>query len=139
MFIDASAVVAILHREPGSDELAKRLAASDKPPLFSPLARYEAVVSLARSRSGKHKAPDSDQFEAAKAAVDLFFQEARAKSVMISDTLGAGALAAAQSYGKAVGHEADLNFGDCFSYACAKGYRVALLYKGNDFSKTDLA
>jgi ribonuclease VapC len=29
--------------------------------------------------------------------------------------------------------------GDCFSYACAKAYRVPLLYKGNDFPQTDLA
>lgn len=138
MFIDASAVIAILNREPGSDELVKRLAASDKEALFSPLVRFEAVVGLARSRSGKHKTPDAEQIEAAAAAVDLFFAEARAKSVMISDTLGAGALKAAATYGKAVGHAADLNFGDCFSYACAKGYRAALLYKGDDFSNTDL-
>lgn len=139
MFIDASAVIAILNREPGSDELVKRLAASDKRPLFSPLSRFEAIVGLARSRSGNHKTPDAEQIDAAQAAVDLFFTEARAKSVMISDSLGTGALEAARTYGKAVGHEADLNFGDCFAYACAKGYRAALLYKGNDFAKTDLA
>lgn len=56
-----------------------------------------------------------------------------------SVTLGAGALEAARTYGKALGHEADLNFGDCFAYACAKGYWTALLYKGDDFAKTDLA
>lgn len=139
MFIDASAVISILNREAGSDELVKRLAASDKQALFSPLSRYEAVIGLARSRSGQHKAPDAAQIGAAQAAVDLFYSEAKAKSVMISDSLGAGAIKAAQTYGKAVGHEADLNFGDCFSYACAKGYAVALLYKGNDFAKTDLA
>lgn len=138
-FIDASAIIAILNREPGSDELVKRLAASDKPPLFSPLSRFEAVVGLARSRSGKHKAPDAEQIEAAEVAVDLFFREAQAKSVMISDSIGAGALKAARTYGKAVGHPADLNFGDCFAYACAKGYRAALLYMGRDFAETDLA
>ena len=37
------------------------------------------------------------------------------------------------------GHGAKLNLGDVFSYACAKAYRVPLLYKGNDFAKTDLA
>ncbi len=40
---------------------------------------------------------------------------------------------------EAVGHKADLNFGDCFAYACAKAHRLSLLYKGNDFSQTDLA
>lgn len=139
MFIDASAVIAILNREPGADELVKRLAASDRTPLFSPLSRFEAVVGLARSRSGKHRAPDAEQIEAARAAVDLLFSEARAQSVAISDSTGAGALEAARTYGKAVGHPADLNFGDCFAYACAKEHRAALLYKGDDFSRTDLA
>jgi len=46
---------------------------------------------------------------------------------------------AAWTYGKTVGHPAQLNFGDCYAYACAKAYRVGLLYKGNDFSETDLA
>ncbi len=31
-----------------------------------------------------------------------------------------------------------LNIGDCFAYAAAKGYRLSLIYKGNDFSQTDL-
>jgi ribonuclease VapC len=35
-------------------------------------------------------------------------------------------------------HPAELNFGDCFAYACARYYAVPLLYKGNDFSKTDI-
>jgi len=34
---------------------------------------------------------------------------------------------------------ADLNFGDCFSYPCAKVLDVALLYKGSDFTHADLA
>jgi len=36
-------------------------------------------------------------------------------------------------------HTAGLNFGDCFSYALAKSRGEVLLYKGNDFSKTDIA
>jgi ribonuclease VapC len=42
-------------------------------------------------------------------------------------------------YGRIVGHKAALNFGDCFAYACARAYRAPLLYKGEDFSHTDLA
>lgn len=41
--------------------------------------------------------------------------------------------------GKAVGHPADLNFGDCFAYACAKVAGVGLIHKGNDFARADLA
>ena len=36
-------------------------------------------------------------------------------------------------------HLAALNMGDCFAYACAKTNDATLLYKGDDFSHTDLA
>ncbi len=49
------------------------------------------------------------------------------------------ALDAATAYGKTVGYPADLNFGDCFAYACAKTEGLRLLYKGQDFAQTDLA
>ncbi len=44
-----------------------------------------------------------------------------------------------REYGKGTGHPAQLNFGDCFSYALAKAMDVPLLYKGTDFAKTDIA
>lgn len=37
-----------------------------------------------------------------------------------------------------MGHPAQLNYGDCFSYALAKDYRLPLLFKGEDFSHTDV-
>ena len=138
MFIDASAVVAILKREPDYDDLLKLLAASPTNALFSPLSRFEAIVSLARAGSGQHYAASSKQIEAAKAAVDLLMADLGAESVSITDALGEGALSAAQTYGRAVGHPAGLNLGDCFAYACAREHRVGLLYKGDDFARTDL-
>ncbi len=42
------------------------------------------------------------------------------------------------AFGKGSGHPAGLNFGDVFSYALAKVRRVPLLFKGNDFSQTDI-
>jgi ribonuclease VapC len=41
-------------------------------------------------------------------------------------------------YGKG-NHDARLNMGDCFAYACAKANGAKLLYKGGDFALTDLA
>ena len=41
-------------------------------------------------------------------------------------------------YGKGTGHPAGLNFGDCFSYAIARRRNLPLLYKGDDFARTDL-
>jgi ribonuclease VapC len=43
-----------------------------------------------------------------------------------------------QDFGRGSGHEARLNFGDCFSYALAKTFDEVLLFKGNDFSRTDI-
>ncbi len=43
-----------------------------------------------------------------------------------------------RNYGKGSGHRANLNFGDCFSYALARVKREPILYKGDDFGHTDL-
>lgn len=48
------------------------------------------------------------------------------------------ALDAYDRFGKAAGHRAGLNYGDCFSYALAKQAGEPLLFKGNDFTRTDL-
>ncbi len=44
-----------------------------------------------------------------------------------------------RSYGRGTGHAARLNFGDCFSYALAKATGEPLLFKGDDFPRTDVA
>jgi ribonuclease VapC len=49
------------------------------------------------------------------------------------------AFAALVAFGKGSGHAAALNFGDVFSYALAKVRSLPLLYKGSDFSETDIA
>lgn len=48
------------------------------------------------------------------------------------------AMAALETFGKGRGHPAQLNFGDCLAYAIAKVHGVPLLFKGRDFSKTDV-
>ncbi len=59
--------------------------------------------------------------------------------VEISADLVEGLADVHQRYGKGLGHPARLNMGDCFSYALAKKSGDPLLYKGDDFSHTDLA
>lgn len=49
------------------------------------------------------------------------------------------AYAAFVAFGKGSGHPAGLNFGDVFSYALAKMRGLSLLYKGDDFARTDVA
>jgi len=137
MFVDASVIVAILGREPGHEELEKRLAATEGPHFVSPLVLFEASVGLARQKSTT--SPTPDLVRQARRAVEAFIEDLGAVEMEISPEIGKQALEASATYGKAVGHPADLNFGDCVAYACAKSRAVALLYKGDDFAQTDLA
>ncbi|OWJ69059.1 type II toxin-antitoxin system VapC family toxin [Inquilinus limosus] len=58
--------------------------------------------------------------------------------IQISASIGQEAAAAFNCYGRGR-RKADLNMGDCFSYACAKAYRLPLLFKGSEFPHTDIA
>jgi ribonuclease VapC len=60
-------------------------------------------------------------------------------SATLTSTMILGAFQAHERYGKGRGHPARLNMGDCLSYAAAKALGLPLLYKGDDFSKTDIA
>ncbi len=142
MFVDASVIVAILGREPGHEEIEKRMASASGPFFVSPLVKFEAAVALARLKGQARVAnakPTAELLWQAHAAVDAFAEDLEAEEIAISPEIGKGAFEASVTYGKAIGHIADLNFGDCFAYACAKVLGVALLYKGNDFAHTDLA
>ncbi|MCY3674265.1 MAG: type II toxin-antitoxin system VapC family toxin [Paracoccaceae bacterium] len=138
MFIDASAIVSILNEEPGFEDFVRRIEDYQSRLYVSPLARYEAVVSFARARSGKFK-PTKEELQLSKKLIDKFCESVNAEEISISPQIGKLAIKVAGRYGKIVGHEAKLNFGDCFAYACANEYDIRLLYKGNDFSRTDLA
>jgi ribonuclease VapC len=61
------------------------------------------------------------------------------RAVSITETEAETALAAFSRYGKGRGHPAQLKLGDCFAYAMAKNHRTALLFKGEDFGKTDIS
>jgi ribonuclease VapC len=138
MFVDASAVVAILNHEPERGALLGRLESNASGLCYSPLSRFEAIVSLARIKAGPNRSATPAEIEMAKGGVDLFLAQLDATCIDLTEPIGTGALIAAQTYGRAVGHQAALNLGDCFAYACAKERRVGLLYKGDDFARTDL-
>jgi ribonuclease VapC len=137
MFVDASVIVGILNLEPGWEELVKRLSSSTGRIYVSALVRFEATQGVARAAAGSRK-PDAEGLLKARDLVDRFIVETSAENVVISEDIGSQAIDASARYGKAVGHRAYLNFGDCFAYACAKSLDVPLLYKGNDFAQTDL-
>lgn len=142
MFVDASVIIAVVDREPGYEEIVKRMGAATGPFYISPLVRYEATTGLARRKAraaGSQGKPKTMIIIDSRATVDQFIEEMGAEEIVISAEIGGAAIDAAAKYGKAVGHPAKLNFGDCFAYACAKFRSVELLYKGNDFADTDLA
>ena len=141
MFVDASAIVAIIKGEPEAAAFLAALQAAEGKVFCSPIARYEAVISLAASivretPDGRITPELKDEVEG---LVDDLLQQAGARDIHISESIGKAARDASATYGKLTGHPAKLNMGDCFAYACAKAYRVPLLYKGDDFAQTDLA
>jgi ribonuclease VapC len=129
MFVDASAIVAILTGKAEADALTDRL---DGRPgcITSPIAVFEATLAICR----KHQASVA---EARK--VGEFLDITRTSLVAVSAADGDTALAAFARYGKGRGHPAQLNLGDCFAYAMAKNYGVPLLFRVNDFDRTDIA
>ncbi len=129
MFVDASAIVAILTREPDADALADRLEMAEAP-ITSPIAVFEAVAGLCRKRHAS--------VEEAAEDVRAFLAAAGIQTVPIAPADAETALLAFSRYGKGRGHPAQLNLGDCFAYAVARERRVGLLFKGEDFNKTDI-
>jgi ribonuclease VapC len=140
MFLDASVIVAVLTREEGWQQQARRLEALHGRVFHSPMVRFEATIALARVEQGRLDTRlDAATIAAAEKIFDEFTDRLGSQEIDITVEIGRLALQAAQTYGKLVGHKAALNLGDCFSYAAAKSLGVGLFYKGNDFALTDLA
>jgi len=129
MLVDASAIVAILTREPEADALADVLENS-RAAITSPIAIFEAVLGICRKRHASIEEVEHD--------VGEFLEVAGVRTAPITDKEAHTALAAFSRYGKGRGHPAQLNLGDCFAYAMAKNGRTVLLFKGEDFDKTDI-
>ncbi len=128
MFIDASALTAILIDEPDAGDLRVRLAAR-VPRSTSPMAVWETVLAVSRRRVM--------EIEDAEGVVEDFLRLAKIEVVATPAEARREAIRAHARYGKGR-HPAALNFGDCFAYACARHARSPLLYKGDDFSRTDI-
>jgi len=123
MVVDASALVAIAEDEPERDEFLRLMSEQDALAL-APVNYLEAgAVLIARGRMGS------------QADLDTWL---RALNVTIHDAqLSRAALAAYVRYGKGF-HPAKLNLADCFAYALAKTLDAPLLFKGDDFPRTDI-
>lgn len=128
MFVDASAMVAMMTDEDDARLLAARMQSSDNR-ITSPAAIWETAINIARILG--------IELDDAARTVQSFLDAMEIKLLPIPPEAAYLAIDAFDRYGKRR-HQAELNFGDCFAYACARHYAVPLLYKGNDFSKTDI-
>ncbi|MGN7294979.1 type II toxin-antitoxin system VapC family toxin [Rhizobium sp. SAFR-030] len=142
MFLDASALVAILTGEATANQLLQKLAGSAGPFHYTSLTMYEAVIAIARktsiSQHGDQVPTPAPLILTVQADVEQFLDVIGATEVPIPLGAHHAVLAAARTYGRAVGHPAKLNFGDCFAYASARSLDVPLLFVGNDFALTDI-
>lgn len=129
IFVDASALIAIIAGEPDADTLSDLLD-SESERFCSTASAWEAVAGLVRS----HGLTIAN----ASHLVRLFLDTAAVRFVPMGEAEFDCAVDAYSRFGKGR-HPAGLNMGDCFAYACAKTHAARLLYKGNDFSLTDLA
>jgi ribonuclease VapC len=129
IFVDASAIVAILTREPESDAFVDALESSPGG-ITSPIAVFEAALGVCRKRHASVREGLGD--------VSEFLGIAGIAVVSITERETETALDAFSRYGKGRGHPAQLNLGDCFSYAMSANHGARILFKGDDFVHTDL-
>jgi ribonuclease VapC len=128
MFVDTSAIVAILLGESDA-QLLSTTAQSSAQCLTSAAVRLEACMVLA-ARRDVTPLRAQDYFDGLASRMGL-------SEVPIDERAGRMAVECFERYGKGR-HPAQLNFGDCLSYACAKANSATLLFKGDDLGKTDV-
>jgi ribonuclease VapC len=126
MIVDSSAVLAILLNESDGERFALAIERAD-------ICRMSAVTFVeaairAESIGGSRMAAD----------YDAMLREAEVEIEPVTMVQARLARDAYRAFGKGRGHPARLNLGDCFAYALAKAYDEPLLFKGNDFERTDI-
>ena len=126
MVVETSAVLAILLDEPEAAEFAQ-LIEDDPAPVISAASVVEAGIVLI-SRHGLDARDDLRDF----------LEQGGLQVEPVTAEQAELALDAYQRYGKGR-HRAGLNFGDCFAYALCQATGQPLLFKGQDFSQTDIA
>jgi ribonuclease VapC len=125
MVIDTSAIIAILFEE--EDRLRYAEAIETAPTrLISAVTRVE-LAFVTEGRKG----------DAGRIRLERFFALSAAEVVAVTAQQATLAIDAFRRFGKGR-HPAGLNIGDCFSYALAKASDMPLLYKGDDFARTDI-
>ncbi|WP_229116638.1 type II toxin-antitoxin system VapC family toxin [Parenemella sanctibonifatiensis] len=122
--VDSSALVAVVLGEPEAEQMLAALEASAG--IFCAANLVEAAI-VVESRQGLDAARD----------LQLLIEGAIEEIVPVDADLADGAVRAWRRFGKGR-HPAGLNFGDCFAYALAQQRGLPLLFKGDDFRRTDV-
>ena len=125
MVVDTSALLAILFDEPEQEPFRELLSAAEDP-LISAATLLEASIVM-RARTGAGGVADLDDLLAAAAV----------RTVAVDAAQAYVARDAFARFGKGQA-PAGLNYGDCFSYALARSMGQTLLFKGDDFTQTDV-
>jgi len=125
MVVDTSALIAILLGEPET-EFFVRVLADDPKKMISAFNALESAIVI-----------EAKKGEAGGRELDLLMHRARIEIIPLNGDQVELALTAWRKYGKG-NHAAGLNIGDCCAYALAKYSGEPLLFKGKDFSRTDI-
>jgi ribonuclease VapC len=125
MVIDTSAVAAILFDEPDAAALEGKIA--DDPVRLMSAATFLEATIVVEARLGD---PGGREF-------DLWLHRAEVEILPVDAEQADMARRAWRRFGRGR-HPAGLNYGDCFSYALAATHDEPLLFKGDDFTKTDV-
>jgi ribonuclease VapC len=125
MVIDSSAFIAILLGEPEAETFAVVIG-SDPKRLTSAFTALETGIVI-----------EAKKGEAGSREFDLLLHRTKVEIIPLTAEQFEMARSAWRKYGKG-NHPAGLNIGDCCSYALAKWTGEPLLFKGNDFSQTDI-
>ncbi len=125
MVVDTSALIAILLGEPKTESFVRALA-DDPKKIISAFNALESAIVI-----------EAKKGEAGSRELDLLLHRARIEIIALNGDQVEIALTAWRNYGKG-NHPAGLNIGDCCAYALAKYSGEPLLFKGKDFSQTDI-
>lgn len=125
MIVDTSAVIAILLGEPETEAFSRALA-DDPKRMISAFSALESAIVI-----------EAKKGEAGGIELDLLLHRAQIEIISLNTDQVELALTAWRKYGQG-NHPAGLNIGDCCAYALAKYSGEPLLFKGTDFSQTDI-
>jgi ribonuclease VapC len=125
--VDSSALIAILENEPEADRFLDALREAPRR-LISAVNVYETAIVIG-ARRGRERA----------ARVMELIEETGMEIVPFAEPHIERALDAYLRYGKGIDPKARLNLGDCAAYALAKSVNAPLLFKGADFTETDVS